>query len=347
MTAPLPRSALIDLLVRFRKEQERGDAATIRQLADAYGKIHRRLQDELELEVRRIFEQPESIVTRSYITRRLERLTEQVQSELEKYQAFLATTVETSTDAALLQGSKHALELMKIATLGKTAITGINFGTLNPSQVNTMIAFLSPNSPLFRNIEKLAKFHAPAIRDQLVEAVALGYGPGKAAGNITPLLTKAAKQFELSLARPFADAVRLARTSIIYSYREATRANYQANSDVVTGWQWYADLGGACASCIAMHGTVHPLDEVLNDHHHGRCAQLPVVLGNAFVSESAGVEYFNKLDEAKQQELLGPGAFQAWKDGKFDFSQVSRERDDDVYGPMRSVASLKDLVGEE
>src|SRR5690349_3146854 len=142
---------LIQTLARFRLETERGDAATIRQLANAYSKIYRRLNDDLELEVRRIFEKPESVVTRAYITRRLESLTESIQAELEKYQGFLSTTIDTSADAALLQGSKHAVELMKLATFGRRAIAGVNFGSLNPAQINTMIGFLAPGSPLFKN----------------------------------------------------------------------------------------------------------------------------------------------------------------------------------------------------
>jgi hypothetical protein len=148
------------------------------------------------------------------------------------------------------------------------------------------------------------------------------------------------------MARPFADAVRMARTAQLWAYRESSRANYQANSDVVSGWQWYAELDGACASCVAMHGTIHSLDEVLNDHHHGRCTAIPVVLEQALIPESAGRDYFDGLSDEQKQGILGKGAFEAYQGGKFDFSQLSTVHNDDVYGEMRVVPSLKDLIGE-
>ena len=346
---PLPppvQRELIAALARFRREAARGDAAAIKQLADAYAKIHQRLKNELELELRRIFDQPESVVSRAYIQRRLSALAEQVEDELSRYQAVLSSTIDVSTDGALLQGSKHALELMRLATLGRRALINIDFDRLNPEQVNTMIGFLAPSSPLYKRIGQLARFHSPIVRDQLVEAIALGYNPYKAAGNITPFLRDIAAKFQTAMARPFADAVRMARTAMLWAYREAARANYQANGDVVTHWQWYAHLDGlTCMSCVAMHGTIHPLSKPLDDHHHGRCAAVPVVLGQALVPEDAGAAWFNNLPEEQQRIMMGTGAFDAWKAGKFELSQLSHQVPDDVYDLMRTVTPLKELLG--
>jgi hypothetical protein len=250
-----------------------------------------------------------------------------------------------SSDEALLLGSKHSLELMKLATFRQKALTSINFGLLKPDQINTIIGFLAPGSPLFRRIDILAKYHAPRVRDQLVESIALGFGPSKTAGNIAPLLADVDKAFKISMANPFADATRLARTALLWSYREASRANYQANSDEVSGWQWYAQLDETtCMSCVAMHGTIHPLDEPLDDHHHGRCTPIPVVLGNALIDEDSGSSWFDELSEEKQKSMMGSGAHDAWKSGKFDLSQLSHQVEDDVYGAIRTVTPLKDLV---
>jgi hypothetical protein len=76
------------------------------------------------------------------------------------------------------------------------------------------------------------------------------------------------------------------------------------------------------------------------------CTAIPVVLGNAMIDEGAGEEWFNKQDDATQQSILGKGAWQAYQDGKFDFSQLSRITGDDVYGDLRTVTPLKDLIDE-
>ena len=347
---PLPppvQRELIAALARFRKEAARGDAAAVKQLADAYAKIHQRLKSELELELRRIFDQPEGVVTRAYINRRLSALAEQVEDELSKYQTILSSTIDVSTDGALLQGSKHALELMRLATLGRRALINIDFDRLNPEQVNTMIGFLAPSSPLYKRIGQLARFHSPIVRDQLVEAIALGYNPYKAAGNITPFLRDIAAKFQTAMARPFADAVRMARTAQLWAYREAARANYVANNDIVTGWVWTCQTDSlVCPACLSLHGSVHPLDEPLEGHYHCRCSATPQVLGQSIIPESAGLDYFNGLPEEQQRAILGPGAFDAWKAGKIDFSQFHHRAPDETYGGMQVVPPLKDLLQE-
>ena len=93
-----------------------------------------------------------------------------------------------------------------------------------------------------------------------------------------------------------------------------------------------------------MHGTIHPLDEVLNDHHNGRCVMLPYIKEFGNQVEQSGIEWFEGLSEAQQKAILGQGKFDAWKAGQFSLDQLSRENDNDVYGKMRGVTPLKDLV---
>jgi hypothetical protein len=338
-------SELLTLLAKFRRDAEKRDGETLRRLSAAYQKLYKRLSSDLELEARRIWDSKDT-VSRVYLTNRLSDLFTQVEDELNRYQGFLKTTVELSGDAALTAGTTQATELMKLATLGRKAIISVDFNQLPVATINTMIAFLAPDSPLYKRIDLLAKYHAPIVRDNLVEAIAKGYNPYKTAGKIEPYLKDVANQFQVAMANPFADAVRMARTAQIKAEQEATRANYQANGDVVDSWQWFAEVDGACPSCLAMHGTIHPLDESLDDHHNGRCTAIPVVLGNAMIDEGAGEEWFNKQDEATQQSILGKGAWQAYQDGKFDFSQLSKITQDDVYGELRTVTPLKDLIDE-
>ena len=161
---------------------------------------------------------------------------------------------------------------------------------------------------------------------------------------------KLAGAFESALGRGLTDALRITRTAQLYSYREAARANYAANSDVVTGWYWIADMEGdpePCLSCIAQNGTRHELDESLSDHDNGRCAMVPEVLGNNPIDNmQTGEDWFNGLSEDQQRSIMGPGKFDAWQAGKFDFGQLSRLQDHPTWGQVWSETPLKDLVGE-
>lgn len=347
MTTPAADSELIKLLTRFRSEAEKQNATALRQLGSAYSKLYKRLSEKLELEARRIFEEGGDTISRAWIQNRLSDLFEQIADELRKYSAFVETTIDAGTDDALLLGGKQALELMRAATLGQKQAVGIQFDKLNTDQIETIVGFLSPDSPLRKRIGEMSGYYSSVIEEQLVEAIALGYNPYKTAGNIAPFLSKVQETAKNGFNSVLAAAVRLTRTAQLWTYREASRANYNMNSDVVTGWQWFAQINdpNTCMSCIAQHGTIHPLDEVLDDHHHGRCTPLPVVLGRPLISETAGTDYFNGLSEAEQRQRMGNGMFESWKSGAFGLEELSKQVENDVYGSMRVVPSLKDLLG--
>jgi len=100
-----------------------------------------------------------------------------------------------------------------------------------------------------------------------------------------------------------------------------------------------------------MHGTVHSFDETLDDHHNGRCAMIPIVP----LAESIGIKppeiepgetVFGRLSDEEQRARMGPGKWEAWKAGKFQFSDLSQSYEDKVYGTMRGEPSLKALLGE-
>jgi len=60
--------------------------------------------------------------------------------------------------------------------------------------------------------------------------------------------------------------------------------------------------------------------------------------------EKGGEDWFSNLSEAQQKQMMGIEKWKAWKDGKFKLGQLSADHQDDVYGAMKSEASLKDLL---
>jgi hypothetical protein len=51
--------------------------------------------------------------------------------------------------------------------------------------------------------------------------------------------------------------------------------------------------------------------------------------------------------ESQQREIMGGTMFDLWKSGRISFGDLSQERDDDVYGPMKSVATIKELLAKK
>jgi hypothetical protein len=118
-----------------------------------------------------------------------------------------------------------------------------------------------------------------------------------------------------------------------------------ANGDVVSGWYWIAELDAdVCMSCVAMHGTLHSNDETLDDHHNGRCAMIPAVVEAPNPIEQGGQEWFDSLPEDQQRAMMGAGKHDAYSSGKFDFSALSSQGKDDVWGTTRTETPLKELV---
>jgi SPP1 gp7 family putative phage head morphogenesis protein len=168
----------------------------------------------------------------------------------------------------------------------------------------------------------------------IIDGVGSGYNPRKIADAI-----------EGAFGGGLTDALRNTRTVQLWSYRESARANYQA-SGVVDGWIWWAELDAdTCEACVAEHGSIHDLDEQLDGHYNCRCAPIPFIEG-VTPEVGTGEDYFNGLSEDEQKSMLGPGKYDAFKAGKFEFSQLAKQVPNEIYGTMRQAASLKDLVGE-
>lgn len=127
----------------------------------------------------------------------------------------------------------------------------------------------------------------------------------------------------------------------------------QRHRDILAGWQWVAELSErTCASCVAMHGTIHPLDEPGPlDHQQGRCTRTPVTktwkqLGfegidepEGFAKPGDGEKWLAKQPEDVQRHILGNRGLEAWQAGAWPSSQWARRRTTDgwrdSYTPAR------------
>src|SRR5579859_2132846 len=93
---------------------------------------------------------------------------------------------------------------------------------------------------VYRLFDKYGDEAATAASDAIRQGVIAGRGPVVIARDLMGAL-------DISLI----SALNTSRTESMRSLRDATLANYQANSDVVDAWIWYATLGTACAMCTA------------------------------------------------------------------------------------------------
>lgn len=315
------------LLAQLNGEIGKLDADKLAELARAYDRmVYKPVQGDIDALIKLI---SAGNVTNVRNTTEFKRLIGNITEELTKWQGFMDGTIAGTATGIIPVGINHAKLKAMAAGLKGT------FRKFEPAQIEKLLGYLDSNSELYKRIGKIAPTYADNIAQAIVDGVTAGKNPKTIAG----LLTR-------NMGMALTDSLRMTRTVQIWSYREAGRASYIANSDVVEGWIWYADISGEpCASCWAMHGTFHTNDETLDDHYNGKCTAIPKLYGSN-PDIPSGADLFSQLDESKQRDILGDAKYEALQDGKFQFSQLSTQHEDDVYGHMRGETPLKDLLGE-
>jgi hypothetical protein len=216
---------------------------------------------------------------------------------------------------------------------------GISWNRPTVEAIQSLVNYV--DSPAFRGvIDNFGEYYSNYVSNIILADASLGKSPLFTARHIRNVVQS----------MPIADANRITRTVQIYSARRGTQEIYKANRDNMEGWYWSsAKDRRTCPGCWGMHGTFHPVDELLNDHHLGRCAMIPAprpIAGLTPLVPQEGEVYFRQLSESQQREILGPTKYQAWKNGEFQFSDLSRTYSDRVYGTMRREATLQELVGQ-
>lgn len=313
--------------LRQRNELASIDEANFKLIEDAYSLMYERLQgdiDALTLAIEGMEQGDEVEDLPQY-----RRLVRNAEKELDKFTTVLETLLGAAGITALTLGLQHSAELVNLSTAG-------GFVGLEPAFMRTLLEYLKPDGKLYARLSELTGFAVDNVVKAIIEGVKAGKNPRVIAAAIQD-----------AFGGGLTDSLRMMRTLQLYSYREAARANYLETNGIVTGWVWFAELDAdVCMSCVAQHGTIHDLEETLNDHHNGRCAPLPYIPEFGNPVEQTGEDWFNSLPPAQQADMMGQGKFDAWKAGQFTFDKLSREVENDVYGAMRHETPLKDLVNE-
>lgn len=322
-------AAILRLAQRQKAELLKVDSQTLEQIARVYGITWERISgnvDALRLAIEKL-DSPTYAAVKALPE--YKRLIRAATRELDDFGVYLERTIGGAGSVGSEIGLSHSAELI-------TAITGRRFTGLQRNVMTTLLDYLRPDGPLYARLNKITDGTIEAVIQKITAGVGMGLNPRTIASNIQD-----------AFGGGLTDALRNTRTVQLYSYRDSARANYMSSDGVVTGWIWFAELDGdVCMSCAAQHGTIHDLDETLDDHYNGRCAPIPYIeqFGNP-VGQS-GEEWFNSLSDEEQAAIMGPDKLAAYKDGKFSFDQLSRQDPHDIYGSMRTEQSLKNLVAD-
>lgn len=189
--------------------------------------------------------------------------------------------------------------------------------------IQSLILAFDERAPIRSLLDNINEAGADRVLKVLEEALVRGSSPRKSATAVRNALKTTRSR-----------ALLIARTETLRAYRASSMMNFEANRDLLRGWRWVASLSSrTCPSCIALHGTVHPLDEEFGEHPAGRCSPAPVVIGDDREWET-GSDWFSKLPVADQRQILGQKGFDQYQSG-IPLSSWIHESVDDRWGLTR------------
>jgi hypothetical protein len=312
--------------------------ATATRLQTAYARTLPRIQDRRDLLIGRLQELSQNddalTVRRVRGLSQFSDLSDSIKLEMDSFAAIAQNEAATLAESAVQMGLFSAEDMAAAsAGQGRALVMGM-WNRPDPAALQRLVGYV--DSDAMRS--KWTAFGTNAgqqFADTVLAGIAQGMNPNATARLISNWMNV-----------PLAWAANSVRTVQLYSYRKAAHETYRANSDIVIGWVWGASLDPrTCMSCISKHGSFHTLDEELNDHHAGRCTEIPVVRGTSWHQEmQSGESWFNEQSPVTQREMMGKGMYEAWMAGKIDFSNLSVEYHNDVYGTMQRMATLQELT---
>ena len=340
----------------FRQQLLARDRQAAAQLIRGYGAAYKSMQGEIDRLAASITRAVDAGVPRSALTARMYRegrlriLQEKVLGEIGKYAREAEVVVLGAIGDATKAGATEAAQLLRTAlpegiTIAPAAVPGVVQPVaaagvaLATGAVETFAGVAQPEAAVGRLLAQLGPQAATAVTDGILSGIAMGQNPKVIARGIRDALGG-------NLTR----ALTIARTETMRAYREASRAEYAANTDVLEGWTWVADLGSrTCPSCIAQHGSVHKVTEVMATHPRCRCAMAPLSkswgeLGFGDQRElprgDTGPQWFGKQPEGTQRAILGPAKYAAYKSKQITLADTVARSTSPVWGPSTGEASL-------
>ena len=312
----------------YRKEIRRAEGRSAAQLIEAYNLIWQQIEGDVRSITRQINEarQRGEIVNNAWLNRRtrLEALEAQIAAYMAQFEGqALNAVMAAQTEAAELQ------QAQLVKSLGQAGIRASAW--IYPDEaVRNLIGFMANGSPLVDVLALRELQTGSKIRETLIKGVALGWNPRR--------MEREARKVA---GQVLSHALRIHRTEALRAFRETNYQTRQTNPELFRGWVWLSAANTTtCASCWAMHGTVHPSDERMDEHPNGRCTERNLIVGFPNPDMETGEKLFKKLSRADQSKILTPGKLEAYRDGRIQLGDLVHVTHTRAWGSTRREASL-------
>lgn len=318
-----------------RAEQLLKDAQLAAEIAKGYGGPWERMRAEI-LQVLAVVEKAkqagETIDTRWLLRKGyLDRLEKVVTFQVRAFLDLTERKVKAASVQAALDGHRHADQLVKEVAPQAAPVP--------LAETAFAIQNLRAGAPLRLLLDTLPGQVGSQAASALLEGVLLGRGPREIARDMR-------KVAQVPLTR----ALTISRTETLRVYRQAAIERYRQAS-VLTGWVWTAKLDErTCPVCVALHGTVHQLDETMDTHPNCRCTMAPLTepwrdgeIPETRFTPETGEAWFARQPENVQAAMLGPGKFALYQAGELQLADLVQPVTHPVWGRGVRERPLREL----
>lgn len=331
----------LDTAIRhFRHLRSQREASTARALQDAFARASNGLQQQLDGMVAWLETNPDPPLWRVLAEHRTRNLLMQAESLFNQYSREVGDTIHREQAVAVAQAQSDARDLIEKGFGTPPVGVGTPFVALPQQAIGQLTATLQPGAPVRRLLDEFGGDAASIVESELITGVASGRSPRQTARAISD-----------AIGGQYDRAFLITRTETLRAYRGAQQAIFEENKHLLEGWIWHASLSTrTCASCWAMHGTLHPVTESMSEHPAGRCSMIPRTkswqdLGydvpDTRPEIEPGVDVFNRLDPADQQKILSQKAYKAFRDGSIELKDLVHVHQSRTWGETRSVGSVE------
>lgn len=326
---------VVDVMTAHRAALLRRERTQMQSMAQHWLTVERALRDEIVRFTERVHADgltPSQIRSRQFQLDRFASLLRQVQTELVRYTDYATPLITEQQREYAATGIDHAADA--INAVGEQAGVTIRFDRLPVAAVENMAGLAGDGSPLRTLLQGSFGVGAEGMFNQLLAGVALGRNPRVVARMMV----------RDGLSQSLTRMMLIARTEQLRVYRESSRQTYIHSGAVERYKRLASKSRRTCAACLMADGQVYDLDVPFEEHPMGKCVPVPVLVGLPPVQWTEGRDWFVTQPPDVQRSILGPGRYNAWKEGIFDLDQLVSRRENPIWGASLVPTPLRDLL---
>jgi SPP1 gp7 family putative phage head morphogenesis protein len=330
----------------FRQQLAGLEAVQVNRLVQAYIPV----QENLDKRVAQVTALAQKRNLKPWQVMRLTAMTTlrtQLVGDIALFVSIIQTQIAQGQAAAVALAEQAAFQTMVAGlppgiTADMLASVGLEWNRLPREAFANFIGIAGDGQPVGVLLAELGPQSSVAVTEAISEGIATGKSPRQTARAVQ-------RASGMNLTR----AMSISRTETNRSFREASRLQYAANSNLVKGYRRNsAKDSDVCMACIALDGKLYQNQEPLDAHVNCRCAIVPETVTYQDLGLDVpmpppaqnGRDWFRGQPEATQRKMMrSPARFESWKSGSSSFDDLVQVTDHPVWGKAAVVAPIKNL----